>query len=273
MSRRARPPRAFTLTELLVVIGVIAILAGLAAPAISGARKRAGIASGASHLRDLVMMFDAKAQSIQSTWPTRFVPDDPIADLSLGHTTMYSDRVLTQTVVWAPAVESQKLADLSPEMYSALVTPKLQRELAEVAWPNDFWMNNPQIGAGMSYLYSPALFTRWELWDPTQTANRANPDAFRMRVPQSAVRYPSLKVALFERADHYDTRSRIGFESEYAPGSAWHVGACDGSVRRVRRGGLEPSVHVDWVIDSDADLPSPLPCGTTERGYLGRDIG
>jgi type II secretory pathway pseudopilin PulG len=256
----------------LVVVAVVATLIGIAVPAISGARKRAEMSAGASHLRDVLMLFDARAQANKGTWPTVFVPDDPIADLTFGHTGVYSDRVLTQTVLWAPSVESPKFADLTPEMHARLVTPRLHRELPQVEWPNDAALNNPQHGAGLSYLYSPALFTRWELWDPAKPENRSRPDDFRMRVPLSAVRNPSMKAALFERADHYGTRARIGFSSEYTASTAWHVGACDGSVRRMQAASLTTALPIAWVIDLEDELPSPLPCGTTEMGYLGRDF-
>jgi len=262
----------FTLTDTLVSMGVIAILIAVLVPTVAGARRRSEMAAGAAHLRGVLGLFQVRSQSLGDVWPTTFRSDDPIADLSFGHTAIYSDRVLTQTVLWAPAVMSPKLGDLDPAVHQALVTPKLHRELPETAWPNDARLNNPQYGAGLSYLYSPALFTRSEMWDPGHPERREDPDAFRMRVPLAAVRSPSLKAALFERADHYGTRARMGCPDEYAAGTAWHIGFCDGSVRRIGPSGFEPPIAIEWVIDTEDRLPPTIPCATTAHGFLGRDV-
>lgn len=52
---RRPPPRGFTFVEILAVVVLVAVLAALAIPRLSGARDRADTAAAASGLRDLAL--------------------------------------------------------------------------------------------------------------------------------------------------------------------------------------------------------------------------
>ena len=67
----------FTLVELLVVIGIIALLISILLPALSKAREAANRVLYLSNLRQISMGLTAYAADNKGTFPTRRVPGDP----------------------------------------------------------------------------------------------------------------------------------------------------------------------------------------------------
>jgi prepilin-type N-terminal cleavage/methylation domain-containing protein len=85
-ARRSRPgthhPGAFTLTELLVVIAVIAILAALLLPALAGAKRRAQQIRCVSNIRQLVLTSFTYVHDNADQYPTFINPAVPLTGIS-----------------------------------------------------------------------------------------------------------------------------------------------------------------------------------------------
>ena len=72
--RLARLPAAFTLVELLVVIGIIALLISILLPSLAKARESANRVACLSNLRQLYMGLSAYAADNKGSFPTKRVP-------------------------------------------------------------------------------------------------------------------------------------------------------------------------------------------------------
>jgi prepilin-type N-terminal cleavage/methylation domain-containing protein/prepilin-type processing-associated H-X9-DG protein len=77
MSCRQRAPRAFTLVELLVVIGVISILISILIPALNRARDQANRTACMSNIRQVMVGFMLYAQTYKDKCPLGARSDNP----------------------------------------------------------------------------------------------------------------------------------------------------------------------------------------------------
>lgn len=71
--RKRRSSCAFTLVELLVVIGIIAILVGILLPTLSAARKQANTTQCMSNIRQLLLACNTYIQENRGSWPPAHV--------------------------------------------------------------------------------------------------------------------------------------------------------------------------------------------------------
>ena len=179
--------RAFSLIELLVVIGVLGILISIIVPALRGARGVAGQTVCLSNLRGTGVTFGEYQAVNGGQFP--FPPDDfryaPPADIQTG--TTISNR-WDITLHWPTVV-----APLAPwrEFFPSWVCPGAQRG------EGGAWEADPDgIGGANtpSYFYSHTFIARPQLWSGSSGADASTLEP----VWESDVVSPSAKVMLWD---------------------------------------------------------------------------
>jgi prepilin-type N-terminal cleavage/methylation domain-containing protein/prepilin-type processing-associated H-X9-DG protein len=133
--------KAFTLVELLVVIGIIAVLVGILMPGLSSARRQANSIKCMSALREIGSAFNLYAANNKGVWPlARHAAVDPTKPtahpIPAGHNLRWQDRI----VPYIAGMDATTMADLNS---TSTVNPNALNRLREtVLWGCPEWRKN-----------------------------------------------------------------------------------------------------------------------------------
>lgn len=233
--------RGFSLVEVLVAIGIIAVLIALSVPVLGRARRAAVFARSLSNQRQLVAAISEYAQSYAEMYPYLGEPGDPEAGLrgvALGDEPAPS--YFGSWAYWPTALAVNGQEDSATLAMNAELTHRL-REL----------YNNPRLFAGY-YMLTHAASAAPDFWIPDDL--RLDESLFRA-IRVSEVRFPASKGLL---ADANEPVFPVDND-------AWSVGLADGSAGYRRR---DPIQYDDLFRPYGANPWSVL---TTPHGVHGRD--
>jgi len=241
-----RTGRGFTLTELLVSIGVFGLLIGILLPALLRSRDAARGTVCLANLRGAVQTFDNYRHENGDEHP--FAPPGTWFMTDLDGGLVHPGRHWDLAIRWGAVVK--KTAPW-PAHFGSWVCPGSGRK-AEAPWlPQEPFGG---MGNGVpSYSYSNSFVARPALWDGRTEAE----ESFYEPTRGSDVRHPSAKALLFDWEMAHLTRTK---SSDRRP-----VAFADGHA----------AMHA--LSESTPPVPNPLKAGLAERlhdtraGVLGRD--
>ncbi|MFU8829912.1 MAG: prepilin-type N-terminal cleavage/methylation domain-containing protein [Phycisphaerales bacterium] len=261
--------RGFTLIELLVVVSIISVLVAISLPALSGARNEAYRLRTTAQLRDLMQSHFVWANAEDGTWAHFLKPGVQAVRVGDGQTEWYESRALAQSMLWVLAIAPHGF-DHREQPPDHVTHPLLWRDHTERL------SINPHGGGAYSYVYSAAMYTSPDLWDPDHPERRQQPDEWRRANRLSDVRHPSLKAVMFERANFHGDGLPIGGTD---PVGTWicQTAFGDGHVKKVDAHSataplsvhFRPPAHSAEYFDR---LPETLPLSNTPHGIRGQDL-
>lgn len=188
-------PRAFSLVELLVVIGVIGILIAIVAPALRGARKAVGEAASLANLCGIGKTFEAYLSSANEAYPR--VPDGEFIPWNAPGAT--GGMTISGTPWMSEHVWPHLIARVAPwqEHLQSWFSPGVDIEEA-----------TRDGGFVPSYFYCHSFVAAPALWT-TEGAAQApqSPGRFLVAVRSVQVAHPGAKVMLYDHAVAYVRRA------------------------------------------------------------------
>jgi len=225
--------RGFTLVEILVVIGVIGILIGIAAPAIRGARARAFVAVDLSNLRGIGQSVEMYAGANRDRYP--FHPRDEWMFTSPDET--YPSMLIGDpwALLYAWPVTMHRVAPWD-EFYASWISPfDDDREEGDRPWEveeGSFWP---------SYRYSNSFIARPVVWSGVE-ASALDKELVFAPTKTSEVANPSGKALMFNLFQKGPSRGVLGADGA----AAMRVDAdARAPVVNPLRGGEEPWLYHD----------------------------
>ena len=255
----AQRSRAFTLIELIVTIGVIAVVLSISLPALQTVIRRARMTMSLSNTRSLSQIVLADPR-VEREWPV-FEPGKRYSPPFNPHSLVWWGRPDSYNSYWAAPVVWPDIFEYTKEDFGSvdvLVSPGFNT--------NDL---PPYSVVSGHYVMTASAFGDPRLWDEQGSTEAAAVPAMRRGIRLSEVAFPSQKALLWDR--------KLGW---MRPGNVRYLGgdldvktpvaAFDGSSKlRVPADATAPVVCLDPVRLPKLD--TPLRLHDTPGGVRGRD--
>jgi prepilin-type N-terminal cleavage/methylation domain-containing protein/prepilin-type processing-associated H-X9-DG protein len=170
-----RRSRGFTLVELLVVIGIIALLISVLLPALGSARRQANTVKCLSNLRQIGLAFQLYEKQYKGAWPV--VYHHQLAGDPLFYPAGHGDRSWMDFI--APYMVGQKVIQNASDLdkarlqYDQMKCPSWERPVVGTGANQDPWyMGSPIPGSttvliGYAMHYHPTWFEQYNPVSPT----------------------------------------------------------------------------------------------------------
>lgn len=244
----------FTLLDLLLSIGIIAVLVGLALPILSQTRDRAIDAASTANMRTHAQVVQLYADDFRGMAPFVADPDATYSVVRGGG--------LTVSIEFFQAVELWGIALVDRYYGFGLGSDRWDENL-------NFGIFARQGADGFMYQYSPTFFTRPEYWDENTRDTRHTGQLRPVRIANVA--FPGSK-AMFLELD-----GARGFPSWRNDGTAgrdlrWAFAFADGSVRRPAAGRLVQPCPLGEGNTIGGRFTFGVVGLHTQDGILGRDV-